>query len=100
MQSFLKVYGNVYGKLFFYIRISDIIKKSNKECCGKRGKSMNNLKIRQAIARHRLRYYEVAKELGISPFTLSVWLREELALERQQEVLKAIDTLVKQQEHE
>ena len=27
---------------------------------------MNNLKIRQAIARHRLRYYEVAKELGIS----------------------------------
>lgn len=59
---------------------------------------MNNLKIRQAITRHRLKYYEVAKEIGVSPFTFSVWLREELAPERQQEVLKAIDSLVRQQE--
>ena len=52
---------------------------------------MNNLKIRQAIAKHRLKYYEVAKEIGISPFTLSVWLREELAPEREKLVMKAID---------
>lgn len=49
------------------------------------------IKIRQAIAKHRLKYYEVAKEIGISPFTLSVWLREELAPEREKLVMKAID---------
>ena len=52
---------------------------------------MNNLKIRQDIAKHRLKYYEVAKEIGVSPFTLSVWLREELTPERKKIVIKAID---------
>lgn len=55
---------------------------------------MNNLKIRQAIERHRLKYYEVAKEIGISQFTFSVWLREEFTPEREQTVLKAIDSIV------
>lgn len=55
---------------------------------------MTNLAIRQTIARHRLKYYEVAKEIGISPFTFSIWLREEFAPEREQEVLKAIDSII------
>lgn len=62
------------------------------------GYSMTNLAIRQAIAKHRLKYYEVAAACGISSCTFSVWLRNEFTPERQQEVLKAIDSLVKQQE--
>jgi hypothetical protein len=45
------------------------------------GRVMNmiNLDIRQAIAKKRLRHYEVAHALGISEFTLSRKLRQELS---------------------
>ena len=55
--------------------------------------NMTNLKIRQAIARNRLKYYEVAAACGISSCTFSVWLREELSPEREQLVIKAIEKL-------
>lgn len=58
----------------------------------------NNQKIRQAIESHRLKYYEVAAACGVSACTFSVWLRNEFTPERQQEVSKAIDSLVRQQE--
>lgn len=54
---------------------------------------MNNLKIRKAIAKNRLKYYEVAAACGISSSTFSVWLREELSPEREQLVIKAIEKL-------
>lgn len=52
---------------------------------------MVNEEIRQAIAQNRLRYYEVASACGISPCTLSVWLRNELLPERRERILKAIN---------
>lgn len=61
---------------------------------------MTNMKIRQAIARHRLKYYEVAEACGISPYTLSIWLRKEFTLEKEQKIMKDIDDLVKQYEQE
>lgn len=54
---------------------------------------MTNLKIRQLIARKRLKYYEVAAACGISSCTFSVWLREEFSPERNQLVMKAIKDL-------
>lgn len=55
---------------------------------------MKNQKIRQAIEKNRLKYYEVAAACGISPSTFCVWLRDELAGERQERVMKAIDTII------
>lgn len=55
---------------------------------------MKNQKIRQAIEKNRLKYYEVAAACGISPSTFCVWLRDELVGERQERVMKAIDTII------
>jgi len=49
-----------------------------------------NLEIREAIEKKRLKHYEVAQSLGISPYTLSVWLRTELSAEQKKKILKAI----------
>lgn len=56
-------------------------------------KNMSNKQIRQIIKKKRLRHYEVAKEIGISPYTLSVWLRYELSDTpgRERIVMEAID---------
>lgn len=58
---------------------------------------MTNLKIRQLIARKRLKYYEVAAACGISSCTFSVWLREEFSPERNQLVMKAIKDLTEKE---
>lgn len=55
---------------------------------------MNNLELRQLILRHRLHYYEIAQELGISEFTLSRWFRTELDEDKRQKVSGAIDRLL------
>ena len=55
---------------------------------------MKNEKIRQEILKNRLKYYEVAEVLGISPGTFSVWLRNELSPEKEQLVMKSIDSVV------
>jgi hypothetical protein len=52
--------------------------------------SYANLEVRQEIAKKRLKHYEVAQSLGISPYTLSVWLRTELSAEQKKKILKAI----------
>lgn len=59
--------------------------------------SMTNLKIRQAIVKNRLKYYEVAAACGISSCTFSVWLREEFSPEREQLVMKAIKNLAEKE---
>lgn len=56
---------------------------------------MKNIEIRNKIEKNRIKYYEVAAVLGISPGTLSIWLREELELEKEEKVMKAIDELIK-----
>lgn len=50
-----------------------------------------NVEIRQAIERKRIRHYEIAKKLGISPYTFSVWLRYELTPEKKEKVLGVIN---------
>ena len=57
---------------------------------------MKNLEIRQAVAKHRLRFYEVADALGISEFTLSRKLRKELEDDEKKKILAAIDKLAKE----
>lgn len=54
---------------------------------------MHNVEIRKAIADARLRHYEVASAIGISSFTLSVWLRTELTDERLERVQTALTSL-------
>lgn len=54
---------------------------------------LNNMEIRQQIEDKRLKYYEVAQAVGITPYTFSVWLQKELTPERKSRVEKALKTL-------
>ena len=54
---------------------------------------MNNIKIRNKITRSGLRYWEVARQAGISPYTLSIWLRDELSGIRLKRIEDAIAAL-------
>lgn len=54
---------------------------------------MNNIEIRQTIEKKRLKYWEVAKEVGIDPATLSKWLRVELEGEKKQRIIDAINKI-------
>ena len=56
---------------------------------------MNNLEIRQVMKDHRLYNYEVAAALGVSEFTLSRKLRNELGQEEKARVLEAIEKVMK-----
>lgn len=56
---------------------------------------MNNEKTRKAIMRAGLRYWEVAQAAGVSPYTLSIWLRQELSGKRLERVEAAIASLSK-----
>lgn len=56
---------------------------------------MNNLEIRQAMKEKRLYNYEVASALGISEFTLSRKLRNELRQEEKEKILEVIEKLAK-----
>lgn len=51
---------------------------------------MKNMEIRQAISAKRIRHYEVAQVMRISPYTLSVWLRTDLPPDKKEKVLEAI----------
>lgn len=55
---------------------------------------LNNTEIRALIMKHSLRYWKIAQEIGISPFTLSVWLRTPLTGKRKERVEKAINELI------
>lgn len=54
---------------------------------------MPNLEIRQLMMRKGLKHWQVAKAIGISPYTFSVWLRDELKDERLKRVKDAINSL-------
>lgn len=53
-----------------------------------------NGSIRKKIENNRLKYWEVAYEIGISDGRFSVWLRTPLNDERKLKVVKAIDSLI------
>jgi DNA-binding LacI/PurR family transcriptional regulator len=52
--------------------------------------NLNNIEIRTAIEKKRLRFYEVADEIGINTCTFSRWLQRELSEEKKKRVLDAI----------
>lgn len=52
--------------------------------------TLYNMEIRQAIEKKRLKYYEVAAALGVTPYTFSHWLQKEIKPEKKKEILKAI----------
>lgn len=54
---------------------------------------LNNIEIRKAIEKKRLKYYEVAHALGITQHTFSHWMQNELSDERKARVLKAIESI-------
>ena len=51
---------------------------------------MNNLEIRQAMKERRMFNYELAELMGISEFTLSRKLRNELPQEEKERILNLI----------
>ena len=53
-------------------------------------KSEPNQKIREAMKKSGLRYWQLADLIGISTGTLSVWLRHEMPEEKQERILQLI----------
>lgn len=54
---------------------------------------MKTEELKNLIKKRRLYHWEIAREIGVSEFTLSRWLRGELSEERQEQILEAIDKL-------
>lgn len=54
---------------------------------------MNNKEIRELIAKRRLKYFEVAKALGVSTYTFSHWLQNELPPQKKKEILEVIKNI-------
>lgn len=52
-----------------------------------------NIEIRQVMLQSGLRHWQVAQAIGITPYTFSVWLRQELTETRLKRVLDAINLL-------
>ena len=57
---------------------------------------MANEELKNLILKHRLKYYEVADEMGISAGYLSTILRKPLSEEMKQRVKAAINKLINQ----
>ena len=60
---------------------------------------MANEEIKNLIQKHRLHYYEVADEMGISPGYLSTLLRKPLTEEMEQAVKEAVKKIMNMEEH-
>ena len=54
---------------------------------------MNNIELRNLIIKKRVKFYEIAREVGIAPTTFTVWMRDELSDEKKVKVIKAIQNL-------
>ena len=55
---------------------------------------MNNIDVRKAIEKNRVKYWEVANALNINSSTLSRWLQCELSPERKKAVIDAISRVL------
>ncbi len=56
---------------------------------------MNNIKVREKIAKSNLKKYQIAEKIGINCFTFSRWLQTEMTPERKARVMDAIAELKK-----
>lgn len=54
---------------------------------------LNNMEVRTAIEKRRLKYWEVAEAMNINPATLSRWLHTELKPEKKKAVMNAINSI-------
>lgn len=54
---------------------------------------MKNLELRQLIVEKRIKFYEIAHEIGIAPTTFTIWMRDELTEDKKNKVMNAIDSL-------
>ena len=61
---------------------------------------MENLDFREKAKKYGIPFYLIAKELGIGPSALSIWLRTELEGEKRERVFTAIDAIVKRRDAE
>lgn len=55
---------------------------------------MTSNQIKQILKEKRIYQWEVAKALGITEFTLTRWLREDLPADRADQIIQAIDELL------
>lgn len=53
-----------------------------------------NMIERSRMAESKVKYWELAEALGISPSTLTVWLRHELPDDKRQRVNACIDAII------
>lgn len=54
--------------------------------------------IKQILKEKRIYQWEVAKALGITEFTLTRWLREDLSAEKAEQIMLAVDKVLKELE--
>lgn len=59
-----------------------------------RFQKMKNIALRQLINDKRLKFYEIAREIGIAPTTFTIWMRDELTDDKKKKVMNAIDSLL------
>lgn len=55
---------------------------------------MTNLEIRETLRTCKIRHWQLADAVGISPYSLSVWLRHDLTGSRLSRVSAALETLL------
>ena len=56
-------------------------------------KDIKNNDIRREIDRRKLKHKQVAAACGVSSYTFSHWLQQELKPERKEKILKAIESI-------
>lgn len=56
---------------------------------------MKNIELRNLIIEKRIKFYEIARVIGIAPTTFTIWMRDELTEEKNAKVINAIETLTK-----
>lgn len=61
---------------------------------------MANQEIKNLISKHRLKYYEVADAMGISPGYLSTLLRKPLTDAMEAKVIKAVKKIMEEECYE
>lgn len=54
---------------------------------------MENVELRKRIISSGLKYWQVAEAVGVSPGTLTIWLRKKLTYEQQARVEDALNRL-------
>lgn len=59
---------------------------------------VNNMKIRVALLSHGLTAKQVAEHMGVTRFTFSRWLREELSNSKSEMILSTIKAVAKEVE--